>query len=654
MGRKRKRAARTAPAIGKASVAAAIERWLALAAAAQARGAFGEARTYYRKITHKDPTAAPVWHALAGAAFQLGDLVEASAALERACAVEPDNIEYLSDLGGIYLSQGELAAAERTLRAVTALQPDYGQAHYNLCSVLYQRGKLAEAIAELGRLVLREPGFAEAQFNLGVALRDIGNWSAARRAFEAARSLQPETARTYLELARIESAAGLAGDAIRHYREYRKRGHKEPEVAVELAEVLHRDGQADAAVELLEQAEREHPEFAQAVLTRARILHDAGKLTDAEALYHVALERFPQTTAAALGLSRLRRFTAANDPLVATLQHALAELPDTDARAEPVHFALGKIYDDVGEYDRAFAHYATGNRLHARALHYDRAAAEAETDALIETFSAPALQRNDIAGSDSDKPVLVVGMPRSGTTLTEQIIAAHGRAAGAGELAFFPMLARHLPVLTTAGDAYPACWRHMNGELAQQIIGQYLELLDRHGAGALRVTDKMPVNYKHVGLFRSLFQRAHVVICRRDPRDVALSIYFQYFRDRHDYAWRLPDIAHCYVQHERLINHWLGTQAAFTHSVDYADLVQDHERTARQLIAALDLEWDPRCLEFHNVERDVKTASNWQVRQPVYATSIARWRAYADHLREFVATLQQERARYGIGGGDLM
>jgi tetratricopeptide (TPR) repeat protein len=648
MGRKPKRGTRAARPAGKASVAAAIERWFALATAAQARGAFGEARTYYRKITNKDPGLAPVWHALAGACFQLGEALEAAAALERACSIEPENVEYLSDLGGVYLSLGNLAVAERTLRTVTELEPDYGQAQYNLSSVLYQSGKLAEAIAELTRLIHREPTFAEAHFNLGIALRDIGNWSAAVRAFEAARKLQPDTARTYLELARLESDAHIASDAIRHYREYLKRVRNEPEITVELAELLHRDGQTDAAAALLERAAHDDPGSEKIALSRAGILHNAGKLPEAEATYFSALERFPDATAAAVGLSRLRRFTDASDPLVARLRQTLDNPASTEAQAEPVHFALGKIYDDLGQYEQAFSHYAAGNAIHRRSLDYDRHAAETETDALIETFSAAVLKVGHPAASDSDKPVLVVGMPRSGTTLTEQIIAAHGHAAGAGELAFFPALARHLPALTGSDDGYPACWRRVGSDLAQQIINQYLELLDRHARDAVRVTDKMPANYRHVGLFRSLFRRARVVICRRDPRDVALSIYFQYFRDHHDYAWSLGDIAHCYVQHERLLKHWLAADSTLTHEIRYADLVGDHEQTARRLITAVDLEWDPQCLEFHKVDRDVKTASNWQVRQPIYATSVERWRAYEACLGEFVTTLQDERARYGI------
>ncbi len=653
MGRKRKNASRVSQAAGKAAVSAVIERWLDLAAAAQARGAFGEARTFFRKVTQKDPEQAPVWHALAGASFQLGELGEAAAALERACALEPDNIEYLSDLGGVYLGLENLAAAERTLRTVTQRRPDYGQAHYNLCSVLYRSGKLNEAIGELQRLIAREPGFAEAHFNLGVALRDIGNWGAARRAFETASKLQPDTARTYLELARLESAAHLTDDAIRHYRAYRGRGHNEVEVAVEFALLLQREGHTNEAMALLEQAERENPHNEQAGLTRARIMHEAGKLSDAEALYNAVLERFPQATAAAIGLSRLRQVSDANDPLTVRLLQTLGAMSHDDARAQPVRFALGKIYDDLGEFEHAFAHYAAGNEMRARSLDYDRVAAEAETDALLATFTAPARQCNDVAASDSNKPVLIVGMPRSGTTLTEQIVAAHGRAAGAGELGFFPTLVRHLPMLAGTSMDYPGCWCSIDEALARQVSEQYLELLERHGADALRVTDKMPVNYKHVGLFSSLFPHAYVIICRRDPRDVALSIYFQYFRDRHDYAWRLADIAHCYVQHERLIKHWLALRPTRTHVVDYADLVQDHEQAARRLIAAIDLEWDPHCLDYHQVERQVKTASNWQVRQPIYTTSIARWRAYAEHLADFVSALKHERARYGFDNHDL-
>jgi len=648
MGKKRKQRARRAGTGGKPVVAATVERWLQLAAAAEQRGALGEARTYYRKVADKVPDHAAVWHALAGICYQLDSPAEAIAALEQACGAEPSNSTYLSDLGGMYMAGGALDEAERTLRAVMSLDPELSQARYNFATVLYQQGKIAESITELNRLTRDEPGFAEAHFNLAVALRDIGNLSAALASFQAAKKLQPENPRVYLEIARLQNEAHIVVDAIKHYRRYMAMVDDDPVATAELAELLHRQGETEAAVALLGDFPSDGESQEQTRLSLAGILHNAGQLKEAESVYLSVLGDYPRATSAAVGLSRLRQFVDPADPVILRLRAALNAPGMSETGAEPVHFALGKIYDDLGEYDRAFEHYLRGNTTHAMSVNYDRAATESFTDDLIGIFSTSALTLPRGGTSDSQKPVLIVGMPRSGTTLTEQIIASHRDAAGAGELAFFQALAKQLPELAGTDGAYPDCWAKVGDGTIAEICGQYLGLLDRHGPESARVTDKMPVNYRHVGLFHCLFPHARVVVCRRDPRDIALSIFFQYFRERHDYAWSLADIAHYYVQHERLIRHWLDVIPAVVHEINYASLIEDNEPTVRTLIDFLNLDWDPGCLKFYEHERDVKTASNWQVRQPVYASSLARWRHYEAQLAEFVQSLDTERRRFGL------
>ena len=648
MGKRRKARARLSSGRRGPAASAALDRWLQLAVQAHQRGASGEALTYYSKIVAKDAGRAPIWHALGGLHYQAGDYGSAIDALEHAVALEPGDASFLNDLGGLYLAAGQLGLAERSLRAVVDLASDFGQAHYNLAGALYQQGKIAEAIVELDRLIAREPGFAEAHFNLGIALRDLGKVRGALEAFERSAKLQPDNERIHLEAAKLQSEAHFLADSIASYRRYLEAVPGDALAVEGLAQVLHRNGQTDEAILTLEQFSANRRPDQRIGIGLAGILHNAGRIEDAQAVYLSVLKDFPEAATAAVGLARLRRFADPDDPVIARLHGTLTDIQADDDAGAPIHFALGKVYDDLGQFDIAFRHYALGNEIRSGHINYDKAGAEARVEQLLEVFSASLIECYKDVASPSEKPVLIVGMPRSGTTLTEQIIASHKDAAGAGELAFLTTLAAQLAGILSSAAPYPRCWRDVNGSAVAEISGHYSALLERHSTTALRVTDKLPGNYFHIGLFRCLFTDARIIVCRRDARDVALSIYFQYFSGRHEYAWSLADIAHCFVQQERLVEHWFSVVPKGMIQIDYADLIGNTEETARGLIDFIGLDWDQNCLNFHTMARDVKTASNWQVRQPIYTSSLARWRHYRAHLEDFSAVLGEERARFGI------
>jgi hypothetical protein len=298
-----------------------------------------------------------------------------------------------------------------------------------------------------------------------------------------------------------------------------------------------------------------------------------------------------------------------------------------------LHFALGKAYADIGDHERAFAHYRDANSR--KMASFDGAAWSGRVAATIGAFDADALQRRAM-GDDTDVPVFVVGMPRSGTSLVEQVLASHPAVFGAGELRCIAVIAASIDDQMPGDTSYPACLDAVPAAAFAGFGGSHRQQITALAPDARRVIDKNPLNFEHLGLIARLFPRARIIHCRRDPRDVAVSCYFQNFTAGQEWAFDLADIGAFYRGYRRLMDHWRAVIPLPLFEVDYEDMVDDLETTARRLVDFLGLDWHPACLDFHSTERAVRTASQWQVRRPIYASSARRWQCYADYLEPFV------------------
>ncbi|MBV8634427.1 MAG: sulfotransferase, partial [Burkholderiaceae bacterium] len=279
------------------------------------------------------------------------------------------------------------------------------------------------------------------------------------------------------------------------------------------------------------------------------------------------------------------------------------------------------------------AHYLRANTLDQTLMpSYAPAAEEAMIERLIATYNGSLAAVRHAGASPSARPVFVLGMPRSGTSLAEQIIAAHPEAAGAGELPFWSQAALALEPL---GAGNP-------GEALVSLTAQYLQLLDKLGPGSKRTVDKMPANFQLLGLLHAAFPEARIIHMRRHPIDTCLSIYFQHFNDAYRYANDLENLAHYYRQYRRIMAHWHAViPRDRLLDIRYEDLVADQESWSRAMIDFIGLPWDPACLEFHRAERTVGTASKWQVRQKIHASSVERWRRYERHIGPLLALAQE-------------
>ncbi|HTN93507.1 MAG TPA: sulfotransferase, partial [Gallionella sp.] len=305
----------------------------------------------------------------------------------------------------------------------------------------------------------------------------------------------------------------------------------------------------------------------------------------------------------------------------------------SENRRMSLHFALGKCYDDTGDYAKAFPHFMAGCKMKRAKLAYDPANAERQFAGLMEIFDRAALERLRGAGDPSALPVFVLGMPRSGTTLTEQIIASHPDVHGAGELHDLLRIAeRNIAGMTTA-IPFPDNLRALDRQTLAAWGAEYAAGLKQRAPEAERITDKMPANYFAVGLIHLMLPNAKIIHVNRNPVDTCLSCYTRLFNRKQEHTYDLAELGRYYVQYARLMQHWRNVLPAGAFlDVKYEDIVADQEAQARKLIAYCGLEWNEACLDFHNTKRSIRTASVTQVRQPIYTSSVERWRHYEEFL----------------------
>jgi tetratricopeptide (TPR) repeat protein len=615
------------------------EDLLFLATRAHQNGNLSEALRSYRIYLKSRPDDAETWHTTGGILFQLGNVSGAIKALGKACKLASDNAVFISDLGGMYLSTEQFADAERALQSALALMPDSVGAHYNLSIALYRQNRISESVASLLRAVELQPNFSDAHYNLGIAFKLQGRIENAVNSFETAHRLQPENFRVQRDLADGYRDLGLTAQAIVHYEKYL--GHsRDNDVVIEFSRTLQAHGSSERAENVLLDQIRRSPNDARLHLEVGLVQQIAGQLVRAESSLLRALELDPTCVPAILGLSRLRREENKNSPLLRKLNKTLSRVGQDTEESVALNFAIAKIYDDLAHYDDAFKHFKLANEIKCAHHAYSLELVQRRYSEMRDFFERPTIESLREFSSDSELPILVVGMPRSGTSLVEQIISSHPHAGGGGELQYFPSVIQQISQNLGAQDPYPGCLTKLDRPTADSVTSNYLNLLGRHCADGARVTDKLPGNFVNLGLFASLFPNGKIISCRREPVDMALSIYFQYFAEKHEYSWDLKRIAAHYAEYDRLMRYWQAVFPEMIFEIRYADVVRDIEDTAHKLMSFCGLDWDDRVLQFYETKRDVKTASNWQVRQPIYDRSLARWKNYEQHIAPLIEALR--------------
>ncbi len=562
------------------------------------KGDLVQAEKTYRQIISTIPDHAGSIHNLGLVLYQRGNAEEAITMYQRALAIAPNYDEAYNNLGVALEGQGRLSEASNAYQQALRVNPDYAIAHNNLGDVLRKQGRLQEAENAYRHALRLEPRFAVAHDNLGKALYQQGCLQEAENAYREALRLEPRYAVAHLNLGNVLGEQGHIREAEHAYR----------------------------------QALRLQPDYARAYNNLGNILADQGRSHEAEEAFREALRLQPDYAEAYGNLVTRRKYDSLDHEDVTRIL-ALLDRPNLPERdATHLHFALGKICDECGSYDQAFAHYQKANRIRHKTSGFDPSKLADGVNRYMETFSAELLRKRR-CGSTSEIPVFIVGMMRSGTTLVEQIVACHPKVCGGGELKKMSDIIDRLPALVGGDDVYPECIEHIDDRTVIRLAEEYEAYAQRFSDDdTLRVTNKMPSNFLHLGLIALLFANARVIHCVRNPWDTCLSIYFQNFSDSNDYAYDLSDIGTYYRQYQRIMRHWRDVLPLRVYELQYEELVADLEGKARELIDFLDLAWDKRCLDFFQNKRPVRTASSWQVRQPIYTRSVNRWRSYEKYL----------------------
>lgn len=605
------------------------------------------------------------------AAYRDGRGDEAERLSRRILAQQPDHVAGLQIMAALSGQTGRLPLALQFVQKAISLQPNLVSAHIQLANLLRQDGNFAGATEELNIALRLQPDNADAHNDLGLVHLAESQFQRAADCFAEALRLDPESGVTHYNMALALDALGSPAAAIEHYQEATRLRPTLAEAHYKLGLLLDREGRRKPAIKCLRAASALRPGTAFALLCEARILGltdddttseelvrraisleprngDAhatlgtilmqqGRFDEAAASFDLANALDTQDVAGLAGLVQVKRLSEADRPLVEQLEHTLQNPGITGNEAVLVHFALGKAHDDLGEYGRAIEHFDRANSLKKRMnKHYDRNAHADLVDRLIRRFTPEFFARNRDMAHDWDVPVLIVGMPRSGTTLAEQIISSHPDIVPGGELTFWPDHAPDFGV-DRHGRIDPVWMR--------ETQAAYRARLSQISTTARRITDKLPQNFQNVGLLHAAFPRARVIHCRRNPTDTCLSIYFANFSNRMDFSFDREWIVDYYQQYARLTEHWLNVlPSGCLLEIKYEELVAAPEPLIRRMIDFCGLEWDDACLRPEQNQRGVKTASVWQARQPIYATSVSRWRHYEPWLgplRELLSDADQ-------------
>ncbi len=607
---------------------------------------------------------------LANAERARGSLEAAIAGYRRVIALEPGLAEAHRNLGSALLEAGEKEAAIASLQKAVALRPEFAAAVAQLARALTAVGRAAEAIPHYDRLLARNPR-PEILDEYAGLLAGLGRYEAAARCYRELLTRNPGNGRLYANRGHVLHCLGEFRVAAEHCRRAIELEPTLPEAHLHLgnsllalnavyeAEGAYRAGlkiapdhaalhtahaMAQRAVGRLEEAEAStrralalRPDAADTLALLGSLAIDHGRFEEAEDLLRKALAIDPELPEALTSLMAVRKMSAADAPWRDAAERALARGLAV-AHAINLHHALGKYYDDVDDRDAAFEHHRLGNELARRSrLRYDRAEMTERVTRTITAFNRDAFAALRSGGLASDRPVFVVGMPRSGTSLTEQILASHPEVHGAGELLYWIF----------AADTERAATLERRAATIAELGRTYLEGLATRAPAASRVIDKLPVNFRNIGLIHTALPGARFIHLERNPLDTCLSIYFQGFSAAHPYATDFGDLAHYYHEYRRLMAHWRAVLSPQTLlEVQYEELVEDPEGWSRRMLAHIGLPWDARCLEFHRTDRPVLTASNWQVRQPISRSSVDRWRRYERFIGPLREALGDALVRY--------
>ncbi|MCK5311521.1 MAG: tetratricopeptide repeat protein [Desulfobacteraceae bacterium] len=537
-------------------------------------------------------------HTLGLIALKKNDLKGAIAELEKAIQIDKQNPLYLANLGEFYRRDKRYDSAMEAFEKALLIMPEFLKAHLGIANTLKDQKKYQEAISRFRLSLAINPGFAQAYNYLGLTL---------------------------MEMERPSDAVPLLRKAVALRENYY-------EAHLALASALEMTGQPEEALEIYQNALEKMPKHIGILNSIGSILRNLGKMEESVEYFEKAMELDPNNVATYYNLSRSK---VGSTPEELEKMEKMFDDPRLNQdQKRSLHFTMGKIYDDNADYPKAFDHFKKGNDLDDRDKSFDARMHHITVSRVMSVFNKEFFANRKGMGSESTAPIFIVGVPRSGTTLVEQTLASHPNVYGAGELAYIGNLIQSMSESQGKLAAYPENVTMLDAMTACRLGEDYVSYIrSLGGKSPARITDKMPGNFMNLGIISLFLPRAKIINCQRNLLDISLSCYFQHFAMVMPFSLNLSDMGHYCREYVRVMDHWHKVLPSPVLDVSYDDMVADHEGMTKKILDFVELEWDDSCLDFHKTKREVRTASTWQVRQPVYNSSIDRWKNYDEFLK---------------------
>lgn len=585
------------------------------------------------------PDSAAAHSNLGIAYYDRKDYERAEACQRKALALNPKQLAALNNLGSILRGRQDRQGAMSFYHEALALNPNYLESLNNLGTLLIEEKDPDKAILFLLKAIGIKPDYAEAHNNIANAFLLKEEYDKALAGYNKALRLNPNYPEAFLGLARVYKEKDKLDDALLNAKRGLEINPDKPESYSLLGDIYLKQARYEECEAAYRQALSLDPDLLSAHLGLGQLQMEQGELALAQETFQRSIEIGADEIAPHVFMAQIRKIQT-DDPIFSRLEREaehIDSMPPTKAMA--LHFALGKVYDDQHDYDRAFPHFLAGCRIKRGRVQYDAAIHARTCQNISNFFTRENIARLRGAGHPSTLPIFVLGMPRSGTTLTETILASHPDVFGAGELRDLLAIANQ-PIPGVQSEGFPLSMQGLTRDDLTQMGARYVARLRKHDANARHITDKMPANFMALGLIHLMLPNAKIVHVKRNPADICLSAFTKHFNNSQYHSYDLREMGLFYVDYARLMEHWrqvLPANAFF--EVRYEDLVAEPESQSRRLVDYCGLQWHDACLTPHKTERHVKTASVTQVRQPVYTSSVERWRRYERHLQPLLDAL---------------
>lgn len=606
-----------------------IRAYINLGNAYKELGEYKKSEEYCEKALELDPNDPKAILNYANAKQALGQHEEAEELYQKVVKIDPTYAAAHNNLAISMIDQHKYEEAITSLRYALAFEPEYVDALSSLAFALFETGQILEAEKIARKAFALDPTDTEIRVNLAEILFRVDRFDEAKVLFDQALEETPDDIRLLLRFSFVLERLNRIDEAIEVIKRAAEISKESPDIWHRMASIYFMINKLDIALEYIDKAIGLKPDFAAALATKSEILQSQGDMKEAEKMARQAIDHSPNLPHPYFTISKLKKFEADDADFKKMQQLAEVSKSLGQENAISLHYSLFKAFEDIKDYKKSFEALQKGSDLKFNSVYYDKTVNARALENMHKYWNKESVQEMQGKGFDDGSPVFIVGMPRSGTTLTEQIISSHPEVYGAGELTFIGDIEKKIGLIKPDTAA----------KFGKEYIKQIRDIADESKSAKL-ITDKMPGNFAKMGVILSALPNAKVIHCRRNPIDTCLSCYKQLFAMGHYWSYNFDAMAKQYDMYMAMMAHWRKLYPDQFLEINYEDTVEDFENQARKLIDYVGLEWDEACLSPHKSKRAVMTASKGQVRKPIYKTSVEAWRRYEDELAPLVEKLQ--------------